>query len=379
MSQDIQRYVRMLESSDPQQRRQAIIALGRSRDRAALTYLHRVYKSDPNEALRQLARQAGNHLQQNLSSASDDRYSTVPPPSQKPVSERDRKKAKTLVDRAIDAQVRQNTQDVIALLAEAIQLDPSLERNSTVLGLLAGAFNTDAQTALHRLKAENQAMAARGMKRKTTSSTDWSETVNFALEVGIWFIVIALFGAASIFFSVDDAFWDEMRAGAVTQGASTNSGGQTITTQQQLNSINSLEESFDSLGPLFALFGGLFYSLFLTGIALFMSLIAWWVGLTFLGGDGLLYPFLTAMLRVVIVTLFISTAIGFISQFFNPYSDTGILLSFAPTVLGIAVMAWTIGHVHGFGIAMGCVNMIGTAVACGVFGCCCPYMVALVG
>ncbi|MFP4321784.1 MAG: hypothetical protein ACLFTK_04955 [Anaerolineales bacterium] len=389
MSQDIQRYVKQLQSTDPQQRRQAIIALGRSGNREALPHLHRVYKSDSQEALRKLAGQAGQHLQKQLNQASasgggasSQAYASASAQHterpQKTVTERDRKKAKSLVDQAIDAQVRGDTDKVIAFLAEAIEVNPEMERNSTVLGLLANAMGMEANQALQRLKTENEVMAAQGLIRKRASGGDWSETVNFLLEVGIWFIIIALFGAVSIFLSIDDSFWNEARTNAAAQGTTTTDTGQAISTQEQLAFIDSAEEEFNNLGPLFAILSGIFYGFFLTATALFMSFVAWWVGITFLDGEGLLYPFLTAMLRVVIVTLLIGTAIGFISQFFDPYSDTGILLSIAPTILGIAVTAWTIGQIHGFGIAMGCVNMMGTVIACGVFGCCCPVIFSMV-
>lgn len=53
-----------LQNPDPAVRRQAIIALGRSKDLAALPELAKVYKSDPVPELRELARQAGRYIQQ---------------------------------------------------------------------------------------------------------------------------------------------------------------------------------------------------------------------------------------------------------------------------------------------------------------------------
>lgn len=60
----IDQYIQQLQSPDPQQRRQAIIALGRSRDRAALKHLAQIFRNDPEPDLRDLARRAGQHIRQ---------------------------------------------------------------------------------------------------------------------------------------------------------------------------------------------------------------------------------------------------------------------------------------------------------------------------
>jgi len=48
-----------LQNPDPAVRREAIIALGRSKDLVALPELAEVYKNDPVPELRELTRQAG--------------------------------------------------------------------------------------------------------------------------------------------------------------------------------------------------------------------------------------------------------------------------------------------------------------------------------
>ena len=54
-----------LNDFDPAVRKQAIIALGRSKDRDALPYLATVVRTDPEPELRELARKAGQYIQQN--------------------------------------------------------------------------------------------------------------------------------------------------------------------------------------------------------------------------------------------------------------------------------------------------------------------------
>lgn len=63
-----------LQNPDPAVRREAIIALGRSKDLDALPELAKVYQSDPVPELRELARQAGRYIQQ------ETRPAPEPPP-----------------------------------------------------------------------------------------------------------------------------------------------------------------------------------------------------------------------------------------------------------------------------------------------------------
>jgi hypothetical protein len=54
----------LLQSSDPAQRREAIVTLGKTRDVRAMPILAKLYRSDPDPALRELARQAGQFIQE---------------------------------------------------------------------------------------------------------------------------------------------------------------------------------------------------------------------------------------------------------------------------------------------------------------------------
>ena len=58
-----------LNDFDPAVRKQAIIALGRSKDPGALPYLATVVRTDPEQELRDLARKAGQYIQQNAAAA----------------------------------------------------------------------------------------------------------------------------------------------------------------------------------------------------------------------------------------------------------------------------------------------------------------------
>lgn len=81
----IDQYLRQLNSNDPAERREAIIALGKSRDERALRPLSNVIKTDPDDSLRALALKAGRHIR-----GLDTRI-TLPAPGEQPASPRSRK------------------------------------------------------------------------------------------------------------------------------------------------------------------------------------------------------------------------------------------------------------------------------------------------
>lgn len=73
------RLIKMLESPNPAQRKQAVTALAKSKDRAALPYLAKIYKSDSDPEVKELARKAGLYIQQNSPSSST--AAATPPPA----------------------------------------------------------------------------------------------------------------------------------------------------------------------------------------------------------------------------------------------------------------------------------------------------------
>lgn len=77
----IDQFVAQLQSPDPNQRRQAIIALGKSRNPAALQHLAQIFRNDPEPNLRELARRAGVHIRQ----AMDGGAPPEPAPAASPV------------------------------------------------------------------------------------------------------------------------------------------------------------------------------------------------------------------------------------------------------------------------------------------------------
>jgi hypothetical protein len=76
------RYVAQLQDADPAKRREAIIALGKLADPAAMPALAQVYRTDPDPSLRDLARQAGLNIRKKQTQSTE----SVPPTATSEVS-----------------------------------------------------------------------------------------------------------------------------------------------------------------------------------------------------------------------------------------------------------------------------------------------------
>jgi hypothetical protein len=391
MSSDLGQYLKMLQSSDPAQRRQAIIALGKSADKRALKPLGSVYKTDPDESLRQLALKAGRHIQKTTSAMDDDALAAIALPetgslaitsdevpewmnqmgaaAQKPkkVTERDIKKGRILVERAFNAQIHGKSDKVIDYVAEAIEVNPDLARDGTLIGLLAQATGRDGIEAMNQLKRQTADDAKKGRKRKKSGMMDWSETIDFGVEMGIWIFVIFFIWAGILFsfiVTLSQADWEELKAEARTEGA----------TEQELEVYDESEEFVDEYGDVAALIGGATISLSITSISVFMSLVTWFVGVSFMGGEGLLYPFLRMMMRTTTVVLLLVTLGLATWLFILPESDAGLYVAGGVLLLGTVITGWAIGRVQEFGMAMGCLNMLGTVIMCNVMWCGCNIL-----
>lgn len=284
----------------------------------------------------------------------------------KKVTAQDRTKANRLKERAMDAAVKGKMGEVVELIADAIDLNPELEKDGMLMGLLAQATGMDSQRALQEVKRLLAEDKAKGKKRRRSAGDEtWNETINFVLEMVIWFVVLAMFIGVMTFIAIDDTFWQEQQAAA--------------TSQEEIEFWQEGEDLWEQYGVLASIIVGFIYGAVIVGASLFLSFIAWYVGFNFLNGQGFLYPFLTAMMRVVISWFAIMTVGTFLAQFFSQDSVTSLYILGGSFLLGVFITAWAIGKVHRFGTAMGCVNMVGTLIACNILNFACGLILSIGG
>lgn len=164
------RIIQALDNSDPDKRKKAIALLAKSLDRDALPHLARVYKTDTDPDIRELAKKAGAYIQKNVpqttttydddddepaeetgysrygslyadededddiaSGASDD----VPLPSNIQISPVAEERAKAFVEQAMDWNVRGKNDKAIEMLRKAFKTNPRLLYDSYTLSLAA--------------------------------------------------------------------------------------------------------------------------------------------------------------------------------------------------------------------------------------------------
>ncbi|MBZ0317440.1 MAG: HEAT repeat domain-containing protein [Anaerolineae bacterium] len=242
-----------LKSSDVQRRRTAIIALGKSKNSAALKPLGEVYKNDPDPELRQLALEAGKYIRQHASQppsspppspsgstspfiSSPPRPASQPPPfitedepptasfgsdaslglgyeiveSKTPnprfgstinlegeVSERDVARARTYLDRAMSLHMSKNPGKAMEVLVKAIQLNPALKRDAVAQGLAAALTHQPPETAfeflLNPTASQNYIKERQRETRNERSEGSLTENLTaVALDLATMTLVITL-------------------------------------------------------------------------------------------------------------------------------------------------------------------------------------------
>lgn len=147
----INRYVRLLASADAEQRRQAIIALGRSKHPAALRPLAEVYRREHDQELRALALRAGQYIQAQTTQqpvpvepATAAGAQQAPELTARPgVSRRAERAAKAAIEDTLSFQTRGDIARAVKSLKKAYQINPTLIDDTFFVGLATSILNCD--------------------------------------------------------------------------------------------------------------------------------------------------------------------------------------------------------------------------------------------
>ncbi|MFW5748024.1 MAG: HEAT repeat domain-containing protein [Chloroflexota bacterium] len=178
-----ERAVQALKSKDVEQRKRAIMTLAKSRDRRALPYLARVYKGDPDPAVRELARKGGIYIKKYApdefddSAGDDNDYAyaygadsenedaldaagPAPVDAEVKVSRINAERARGLLDQAMDTSVAGKNEETARLLQRAFKLDPSLMRESMARSLASTVTGLSGEEAVQMLGPGSTAVKA---------------------------------------------------------------------------------------------------------------------------------------------------------------------------------------------------------------------------
>lgn len=222
-----------LQNPDPAVRRQAIIALGRSKDLAALPELAKVYKTDPVPELRELARQAGRYIQQENRPAPEPAppppdvegepltsdtpptpitpTATVPPPPA--ITPEDVRRGQAHYRTARNLHEAGEQARAIKELALALHADPGLANEPVFVTLASEVLGVPPRTAIRTLLDPERRQAAYGV---AVAAKRWRYARRRGCALGPILAALALIFALAalalaIWWTVDPDSIDDLR------------------------------------------------------------------------------------------------------------------------------------------------------------------------
>jgi hypothetical protein len=228
----VDEWVRQLENPDPQQRRQAIIALANARNPAALKPLAAVYHGDPDPELRDLALKAGRYIRQEADKTTG--APETPPGSAESVQEagvstRDAELARFYLNAATTYHTSGDRGRAIENLGKALSLNPARAQETFVANLILIVTglpvdqavplltHPDRREELIRRVGGKRALKKRQKHGEGIEKATWN---NVALDLLVYGLLIALCLAA-IFVLALGQIQDMMDSITITTPSST--------------------------------------------------------------------------------------------------------------------------------------------------------------
>ncbi len=341
-------YLEQLASPDVSERRQAIIALGKSADPRALAPLANIYKNDPDPTLRELALKAGRYLKGLTASMPSAATSSSAPVAQttltvssslaieaakpelkpKEVTYADRQRAKGRVDYAIGLVAEGRNEKALSELVDAIRINPELATDQVALNL-ASSVTGIVSTA--------EAMDV--VVKKAQELTKKRSRIRESSQIEI---------------------------GDSSEMSRPNNGG-LVLFQLPLNQVQQLQRTADSLRtlPPSDLFVG-------TAVQIVGSLInlaiVFGIGSMLFNGSGTFVDFFNRVLRVrVVMTLIIFAEVGVWYFTVMRATDPTVAMSESiQTILGILGLTYlveiiweivAVARAHNIGVFTGCISI----------------------
>lgn len=304
----IDTFVKQLKSNDAARRREAIIALGKSNDRAALQPLAEVYKNDPEPALRELALKAGRYLRQQTqqappaaqqvaaaassSSASSrlkeelatyeaedaTKASGIPVQRRHVVTQADIDRSKSYLDEALSHNMNGDNTRALKALRKALELNPDIKDDGFFVSVAGAVTGDSGQAAINfildqaqakeflRESKRQQKSVQTAMHLETAEKSRWS---GVTLELAV-FVLINVLGTLTMFF-------------VFTESISSLSTDSDVISARQAGELRSMVASFSLVtGLIVGLISGVgsAVNLFLQGVAIHF------VATTLFGGKG---------------------------------------------------------------------------------------------
>jgi hypothetical protein len=348
-----------LRSTDPAQRRQAIVALAKSDDPRAPQELERLAASDADPELRQLAARGIAFIQKRRSEASAsaptptvdhsagqsipsvtpdaERPALLPPPQARVPTFEETRQARARLNHAFTMRVSGKTDAAMADLRKALELDPSLKEESSTRSLITNMTGTSGEEAIAIIMA-SASKPNEDVKVMATAMANG--LLLFGLEVAAAGIIVFIF-----FFILSNQVLSLIPA----QYAAT-------------PAFALLRTQLSAPGTIIG------YTVGFILITIFVSFVSFFIG-TMIGGSGELGNFIRIMLRVsagcyaaLVLAYVLTLDTSFSTGAMLVMRQNGLLpLGVALGTLGI--QAYFAGRAHNVGILKGLGIVIGGSIA----------------
>ena len=370
--------IQQLQSPDPEQRQQAIMALANTKNPAALQPLAVIYRSDPDPALRDLALKAGRYIRQEAESAgttgaTQRAASDAHEHAQR--SKRDKELARRLLDSAVNFHIQGDPGRAIDNLGRALALNPDLAAEPFAQNLIMALTGLSVQAALPLLMHPDQraqlvlkAGGKRKLQRTQTIRGQVVENVTWSrilIDLGVYWIASAISTVVALFVMVD-----------LMQEMITAMGTQDIFVSTALNELESaIADNIPGL-----ILSSLVNSIGSTFVLVIMLLVIHYTAVLFFSGDGSmemlfrkLVPFYTIMTAISTLAFIAMLLLG------SEYELWGLVIGIMSLIsLGSFVyMVELVARVYDFGWISGCVSVILGIFLLGMFWGCLSYFLSL--
>jgi hypothetical protein len=366
-------WVQQLQSPDPHQRRQAVIALANARNPAALKALAAIFHGDPDPELRELALKAGRFIRQETgqtTGAETRAEAPEPPPAsakpaQKPdVSKRDAELAQFYLDAATNYQTLGDRGRAIEHLGKALTMNPARAQETFVDNLIQITTDLpvdeampllthpDRREELIRRIGGRRALKKRQKHGEGIESATWD---NVALDFLVYALIISLCLAA-IFVLVLGQIQDMLDSMTITTPSSTHIDIDPIMTASAIGLI------------VMVVFYGITstISLAIQGAAIHTA------ATLIMGGDGTLVYLYRRIVPFQTWTTFGMTAGFLILMLFGSTAEIWFLTPMLLAVASVGVAYYTaelVSQVYNFGWFSGCVALFFAGLLLGAIYC----------
>lgn len=383
MTNAADQYFQRYHAGTTEQRRGAIIKLGKSSDARALPLLEQIADSDADAALRDLAVKAIRHIEaqsvppanrnadpyeppialsvQGVASTADVVPAIAPSIMPVAVSEQKRKLARSQLDHALSLQMSGQNDKAQAMLAEAARTDPGLLSDPFAMNLAMSLTGESIDQAVATIRA--QSADANTTRSVTAIPIGLAEVIETLLELVVLCIVVTVFVGA-FYYGRSRLFSSTLLPLGSRQATE-----QLALLTEAFNPSNMLPESLK-------------FSLEWI-LSTLVSILAIYVVGTLTGGSGGFFRFVRWLARAYMGIFAVELAgallilFSVISFTQNPASQqtaltlasVGLFLMGITLLLGFVVVAWTVGRAHEFGFWRGlrAISLGGLVVRIGLF------------